>query len=126
MSYSVYKHEIRNDSESNAMGDEIVPRPARGRQRLLQPGQSGDPAGRRRGSRNKATLGAATLLACGAITPGEAATIAGVYETFVRTAATAKEKVARSNLLQILAAGDDVEDEDEDIGDAEAIDDCDP
>ena len=40
-------------------------------------------------------------LACGEITPGEAATIAGVYETFVRTAGTAKEKVARGNLLQI-------------------------
>jgi hypothetical protein len=48
-----------------------------------------------------------TALACGEITPGEAATIAGVYETFVRTAG-------------------DVEDEDEDIGDAAAIDDSDP
>jgi hypothetical protein len=67
-----------------------------------------------------------TALACGEITPGEAATIAGVYETFVRTAGTAKEKIARGNLLQILMAGDDVEDEDEDIDDAEAIDDCDP
>ncbi len=67
-----------------------------------------------------------TALACGEITPGEAATIAGVYETFVRTAGTAKEKVAGGNLLQILTAGDDVEDEDEDIGDAEAIDDYDP
>jgi hypothetical protein len=67
-----------------------------------------------------------TALACGEITPGEAATIAGVSETFVRTAGTAKEKVARGNLLRILTAGDDVEDENEDIGDAEAIDDCDP
>ena len=50
----------------------------------------------------------------------------GVCETFVRTAGIAKEKVARGNLLLILTAGDDVEDEDEDIGDAEAIDDCDP
>ena len=57
---------------------------------------------------------------------GEAATIAGVYETFVRTAGIAKENVAQGNLLRILTAGDDVEDEDEDIGDAEAIDDCDP
>ena len=138
----------------------------RGRRRLFQPGQSGNPAGRRRGSRNKATLAAATLLdgealgltrraveaalagdmlamklclervlprcherpvrfslpslaaigngeidepspqnvsramnavttalACGEITPGEVATIAGVYETFVRTAGIAKEKV---------------------------------
>ena len=45
------------------MSDEIVPPPpARGRRRLFQPGQSGNPAGRRRGSRNKATLAAATLL----------------------------------------------------------------
>jgi hypothetical protein len=182
------------------MSDEVVPRPpARGRKRLFQPGQSGNPAGRRRGSRNKATLAAATLLdgealgltrraveaavagdvsamklclervlprcqerpvtcrlpslaavgngeidepspqnvsramnavttglACGEITPGEAATIAGVCETFARTAGIAREKVARSNLLRILAVGDDVEDEDEDIGDAEGVDDCDP
>ena len=44
------------------MSDEIVPPPARGRRRLFQPGQSGNPAGRRGGSRNKATLAAATLL----------------------------------------------------------------
>jgi hypothetical protein len=36
------------------------------------------------------------------------------------------EKVARGNPLQILTAGDNLEDEDEDIGDAEAIDDHDP
>src|SRR6516225_6064046 len=192
----MYINEIHNDT-SNAMSDEVVPRPpARGR--LLQPGQSGNPAGRRRGSRNEATLAAATLLdgealgltrraveaalagdmlamklclervlprcqerpvtfsppslaavgngeidepspqnvsramnavttalACGEITPGEAATIAAVYETFVRTAGIAKEKVTPGNLLRILTAGDDVEDEDEDIGDAEAIDGCD-
>ena len=176
----------------------------RGRRRAAaggcsQPGQSGNPAGRRQGARNKATLAAATLLdgealgltrraveaalagdmlamklclervlprchdrpvtfslpslaavgngeidepspqnvsramnavttalACGEITPGEAATIAGVYETFVRTAGIAKEKVAQGNLLRILTAGDDVEDEDEDIGEAEAVDDCGP
>ncbi len=46
--------------------------------------------------------------------------------TFLRTAGIAKEKVARGNLLQILTAGDDVEDQDEDIGDAEAIDASDP
>jgi hypothetical protein len=48
--------------------------------------------------------------------------IGEVYETFVRAAGTAKEKAARGNLLQILTAGDDVEH----IGEAEAIDDCDP
>ena len=40
----------------------MPPPPARGGRRLFQPGQSGNPAGRRRGSRNKATLAAATLL----------------------------------------------------------------
>ena len=44
----------------------------------------------------------------------------------MRTADTASENVARGNLLQFVTAGDDVQDEDEDIGDAEAIDDCDP
>ena len=44
----------------------------------------------------------------------------------MRPAGIAKEQVAQGNLLRILTAGDDVEDEDEDIGDAEAIDDCDP
>src|SRR6516164_9048870 len=173
------------------MSDEIVPPPARGRRRLFQPGQSGNPARRRRSSRNKATLAAASLLdgealgltrraveaalagdmlamklclervlprcherpvtfslpslaaigngeigepspqnvsramnavtaalASGEITPGEAATIAGVYETCVRTAGIAKEKVARGNLLRILMAGDDAGGEDDDIGDA--------
>jgi hypothetical protein len=66
----------------------------------------------------------AVALACGEITPGDAATIAGVCETFVRTAGIAREKVDRGNLLQILTTGDDLEDEN--IGDAEAIDDCDP
>jgi hypothetical protein len=178
------------------MSNKIVPPPARGRRRLFQPGQSGNPAGRRRGSRKKAALAAALIddeapeltrravkaalagdmlamklclervlpacherpvtfslpalaaigngqigepsppnvaramsavtrtLACGAITPGEAATIA--YKTFARTGGIAKKKVASGNLLRILTAGDDVEDEDEEIGDAEAIGDCDP
>jgi len=35
-------------------------------------------------------------------------------------------KVAQGNLLRILTAGDDVEDKDEDIGDGEASDGCDP
>jgi hypothetical protein len=61
-----------------------------------------------------------TALACGEITPGEAATIAGVYETFARTAGIAAKKVARGNLLQSLTAAD------ERIGDAEASDGRDP
>jgi hypothetical protein len=38
----------------------------------------------------------------------EAATSAGVYETFVRTAGIAKEKIARGNPLQILTAGETI------------------
>jgi hypothetical protein len=100
------------------MSDEIVP-PARGRRRLFQPGQSGNRAGRRRGSRNKATLAAATLL------DGDAP---GLTRRAIEAALAGDmlEKVGRGNLLKVLTAGDDVEDEDEDIGDAEAIDDCDP
>jgi hypothetical protein len=61
---------------------------------------------------------ATTAFACGEITPGEAGAIAGVYETLVRTAGTVKEKVGRGHLLQIVTAGDDIEDEDGDICDA--------
>jgi hypothetical protein len=74
---------------------------------------------------SRAMNAVSAALACREITPGEAATIARVYETFVRTAGIAKQKVAQGNLLRILTAGDDVEDADEDIGDAEAINDCD-
>jgi hypothetical protein len=66
-----------------------------------------------------------TALACGEITPGEAAAIAGVYGTIVRISGTAREKVARGNVLQIVTTGDGVEDADEGTGDPEAIDDCD-
>jgi branched-chain amino acid transport system ATP-binding protein len=41
-----------------------------------------------------------TALACGEIPPGEAATFAGVYESFVRTAGIAKEKVAQGMVEQ--------------------------
>jgi hypothetical protein len=157
------------------MSDEVVPRPpARGRRRLFQPGQSGNPAGRRLGSRNKATLAAATLLdgealgltrraveaalagdmlamklclervlprcqerpvtfslpslaaagngeidepssqnvsramnavttalACGEITPGEAATIAGVYQTFVQRPAPPRRRSPRQSAADL-------------------------
>jgi hypothetical protein len=46
-----------------------------------------------------------TALACGEITPGEVATIARVYETFIRTAGIGGEKVVRDNLLRILTTG---------------------
>jgi Family of unknown function (DUF5681) len=182
------------------MNDEILPRPAPGRGRgygrPFKPGRSGNPGGRRPGSRNKATLAAAVLLggeaegltrkavaaalagdmsamklclerllpqcrelpvrlhlpliataangeigemslqdvaramnavtaalARGAITPGEAARIAGVYETFVRTARTVREKGVGAGLLQILTA-DDVGDDDED-SEGEDVDDRD-
>jgi hypothetical protein len=64
-------------------------------------------------------------LARGEITPGEAARIAGVYESFVRTAGTVREKEAGARLLQILTAHD-VGSDDEDIGKGDDIEDSDP
>jgi Family of unknown function (DUF5681) len=175
------------------MSKEILPRPAAGRGRgygrPFEPGRSGNPGGRRTGSRNKATLAAAALLddeaegltrkavaaaldgdmlamnlclerllprcrerpvrlrlpriatagngeiggmspqdvlramnavtgalAMGEITPGEAARIAGVYETFVRIAGAVREKGLGAGLLQILMADDDVDEGDEEVG----------
>jgi len=47
-----------------AMSDLILPKPpGRPRGRPFEKGRSGNPGGRRRGSRNKATLAAAALLA---------------------------------------------------------------
>ena len=65
-------------------------------------------------------------VARGEITPGEAARIAGVYETFVRTAGTVKEKGLGGGLLRILTADDDVGDDGEDIGEGDDIEDDDP
>jgi hypothetical protein len=61
------------------MSDEGVP-PPRERGWLFQPGQCGNPPGRRRGSRNKATLAAAILLdgaALGLTSGAVAAALAG-------------------------------------------------
>ena len=157
--------------------------PVRVRGRPFEKGRSGNPAGRRPGSRNKATLAAAALLAgeaealtrkavemaldgdpiamrlcmervlppCreravefslpaiegtrggeakepsahdvaqamdavtsalaqGEITPGEAETIAGVVDTFVRAIETTKKNGSRLNLLEILTASSGDED----------------
>jgi hypothetical protein len=65
-------------------------------------------------------------LACGQITPGEAARIAGVYETFVRTARSVREKRIGAGLLQILTTDDDARDDDDDIGGGDDGEDCDP
>ena len=152
------------------MSDLLLPKlPGRVRGRPFEKGRSGNPAGRRPGSRNKATLAAAALLAgesealtrkavelalagdpmamrlcierllppCrerivkfilppiesvsdisaamravtsalakGDLTPGEAATIAGVVETFARAIETTKRRGFSVNPLQILALGD--------------------
>jgi Family of unknown function (DUF5681) len=187
------------------MSDEISPKPpGRLRGRPFEKGRSGNPGGRRRGSRNKATLAAAALLAgesealtrkavemalagdptamrlcmervlppcrertvkftlpsidstltgetCGPsasdvslamnavtsalahgeITPGEAETIAGVVDTFVRAIETTKKAGSGLNLLQILTADNNDEDnsdgEDyEEAGEYEETDDCNP
>src|SRR5438128_2289258 len=47
-----------------------------------------------------------SALARGEITPGEAETIAGVVDTFVRAIETTKKDGSRFNLLQILSAGE--------------------
>ena len=75
-----------------------------------------------------------SALARGEITPGEAETIAGVVDTFVRAIETTKKDGSRFNLLQILRAGDDDEENSEDdsdggdyeeAGEYEETDDCD-
>jgi hypothetical protein len=104
--------------------------PARERRRVLQPGRSVNPAGRWQGSQNPATLAAALARRAGeAALAGDMSSLAAVgndgarvrrdhaerggnyrrvYQTFVRAADTAREKVARGNPLQISTAGDDV------------------
>jgi hypothetical protein len=54
-----------------------------------------------------------SALAQGEITPGEAETIAGVVDTFVRAIETTKKQGSGLNLLQILTAGDYDEDNSE-------------
>jgi hypothetical protein len=190
------------------MSDNVSPKlPARVHGRPFEKGRSGNPGGRRRGSRNKATLAAAALLegesealtrkavemalagdpiamrlcmervlppcrertvkfrlppiegtltdetcgpssrdvsramnavtsalAHGEITPGEAETIAGVVDTFVRAIETTKKEGSRFNLMQILTApscddnnyNENPDREDyEGNGDYEETDDCD-
>ena len=178
------------------MSDLLSLKPSgRVRGRPFEKGRSGNPGGRRRGSRNKTTLAAAALLAgeaealtrkavemaltgdptamrlcmervlppCrertikfslppiegaltgesngpsahdvsramdavtsalarGEITPGEAETIAGVVETFVRAIETTKKEGSGLNLLQILAAGSSDEDDPEDDSDGDDYD----
>jgi hypothetical protein len=175
------------------MSDDIALKlPVRVQGRPFEKGRSGNPGGRRRGSRNKATLAAAALLAgesealtrkavemalagdptamrlcmervlppcrertvkfslprieaahagatCGPsshevslamnavtsalargeITPGEAETIAGVVDTFVRAIETTKKEGSRFNLMEILTAGNYDEDNSEDNSDGE-------
>ena len=152
------------------MSDVLLPKlPWRVRGRPFEKGRSGNPAGRRPGSRNRATLAAAALLAgesealtrkavelaltgdptamrlcierllppCrertikfslppiesvsdisaamqavtsalakGDITPGEAATIAGVVETFARAIESTRRRAFAVDPLQILALGE--------------------
>jgi hypothetical protein len=70
-----------------------------------------------------------SALARGEITPGEAERIAGVVDTFVGAIATTKKEGSRLNMLQILTADDDDQDDcdDEPTGDSddEGSDDCD-
>jgi len=181
------------------MSDDISPKlPAQARGRPFEKGRSGNPGGRRRGSRNRATLAAATLLAgesealtrkavemalagdptamrlcmervlppCrertvkfrlppiegtltgetsgpsardvsramnavtsalarGEITPGEAETIAGLVDTFVRAIETTKKEASRLNLLPLLMTGNYDDDNSDDNSEDDCEDDCD-
>src|SRR5271165_6355455 len=183
----------RGRIKETMMSDVLLPKlpgPVRGRP--FEKGRSGNPGGRQRGSRNKATLAAAALLegeaealtrkavemalagdltgmrlcmervlppcrertvkfslppiegtltgetcglssrdvsqamnavtsalAHGEITPGEAETIAGVVDTFVRAIETTKKDGSRFNLLQILTAPGCDEDNSDDNSDRE-------
>src|SRR5438128_10971616 len=60
-----------------------------------------------------------SALARGEITPGEAETIAGVVDTFVRAIETTKKDGSRFNLLQIWRAGDDDGDDDNSEADSD-------
>src|SRR5262249_52482921 len=62
MPYSVYKHEIRNGAKQRDERRGGAAAAAARAQAAVPTGASGNPAGRRRGSRNEATLAAATLL----------------------------------------------------------------
>ena len=64
--------------------DILANSPQRVRGRPFQKGRSGNPAGRRPGSRNEATIAVAKLLAG----EGEAGRIAAVVDTFVRAIET--------------------------------------
>ena len=60
-----------------------------------------------------------SALAHGEITPGEAETIAGVVDTFVRAIETTKKEGSRFNLMQILTAPSCGEGNSDDDSDAE-------
>jgi hypothetical protein len=62
-------------------------------------------------------------LASGEITPGEAETIAGVVDTFVRAIETTKKDGSRLNLLQILTADNCADDDSADNSDEDDDDD---
>jgi hypothetical protein len=75
-----------------------------------------------------------SALASGEITPGEAERIAGVVDTFVGAIATTRREGSRLNMLRILTAddnGEDNSDDESDRGDCEEngdygeADDCD-
>jgi hypothetical protein len=143
------------------MSDEIAP-PARGRRRLFQPGQSGNPTAGGgapgTGRRSPRLDGEALGLTRGAVEAALAGDMLAMNLCLERVVPRCHERPVTFSLpsligngeidepspqnvsramnavttalacgeMRILRAGDDVEDEDEDIGDAEAINDCDP
>jgi hypothetical protein len=100
------------------VSDKIAPRPARGRRRLFQPGSRAI----RRAGGGAAERGDARRGDFARDEPSPPSVFRAMNAIIRRDGSDPQQ----GNLPAILTAGDDVEDEDEDIGDAEAIDDCDP
>ena len=66
-----------------------------------------------------------SALARGEITPGEAETIAGLVDTFVRAIETTKKEASRLNLLPLLMTGNYDDDNSDDNSEDDCEDDCD-
>jgi hypothetical protein len=131
--HSVYANTQR--WQSNAMSDENCRRRRVDAGGCSNRGSQAIPTGRRRGSRNKTTLAAPTFLdgeALGltrrAIEPALAGDMVAPKLCLERVLPRCHERgrSPAATYCRSLTDGDDVEDEDEDIGDAEAIDVCEP
>ena len=103
--YYVYKHEIRNDTKQrDERRDCAAAAPAR-RRRLFQPGQSGDPAGRRRGSQGDARRGEAPGLTRRAIEAALAGDMLAMKLCLERVLPRCHERPVTFSLPSLAAIG---------------------